>query len=96
MVERAALFSDGEMIGMDAFSTGQTPPRPEEGGERQITPALEAMTLKEAERFLILNALEKTNWVQKDAADLLGISKRVMNYKIKRHRIQNQRWRKGK
>jgi two-component system response regulator AtoC len=96
MVERAALFSDGEMIGMDAFSAGQTPPRPEEGAERQITPALEAMTLKEAERFLIVNALEKTNWVQKDAADLLGISKRVMNYKIKRHRIQNQRWRKGK
>jgi len=96
MVERAALFSDGEMIGMDAFSAGQTPPRAEEGAERQITPALEAMTLKEAERFLILNALEKTNWVQKDAADLLGISKRVMNYKIKRHRIQNQRWRKGK
>jgi hypothetical protein len=27
---------------------------------------------------------------------MLGISKRVMNYKIKRHRIQNQRWRKGK
>jgi transcriptional regulator with GAF, ATPase, and Fis domain len=54
------------------------------------------MTLKEAERALMVNALEKTNWVQKDAAKLLGISKRVMNYKIKMHGIQNQRWRRGK
>jgi transcriptional regulator with GAF, ATPase, and Fis domain len=54
------------------------------------------MTLKEAERMLILNALEKANWVQKDAAELLGISKRVMNYKIKRHAIHNERWRKAR
>jgi len=96
MVERAALFSDGEVIGMDGFSAGEAPPRPEEGGEKRIPPWLEGMTLKEAERILILNALEKANWVQKDAAELLGISKRVMNYKIKRHAIHNQRWRKAK
>jgi DNA-binding NtrC family response regulator len=95
-VERAALFSDGETIGMDAFLAGETPSRPEEERERGIISALVGMTLKEAERTLILNALEKTNWVQKDAADLLGISKRVMNYKIKIHGIQNQRWRKPK
>jgi DNA-binding NtrC family response regulator len=95
-VERAALFSDGETIGMDAFLAGEIPSRPEEERERGIISALDGMTLKEAERTLILNALEKTNWVQKDAADLLGISKRVMNYKIKIHGIQNQRWRKPK
>jgi len=96
MVERAALFSDGEIIGMEGFSTGETPPLPEESRGKGIMPSIEGMTLKEAERALILNALEKTNWVQKDAAELLGISKRVMNYKIKMHGIQNQRWRKGK
>jgi DNA-binding NtrC family response regulator len=96
MVERAALFSDGEIIGMDGFLAGETAPRPEEGGEKAIMSSIEGMTLKEAERMLILHALEKTNWVQKDAAKLLGISKRVMNYKIKKHGIQNQRWRKVK
>jgi DNA-binding NtrC family response regulator len=96
MVERAALFSDGEIIGMDGFLAGETAPRPEEGGEKGIMSSIEGMTLKEAERMLILHALEKTNWVQKDAAKLLGISKRVMNYKIKKHGIQNQRWRKVK
>ncbi len=95
-VERAALFSDGEIIGMDAFLAGETSLPQEEGREKGIISALEGMTLKEAERALILNALEKTNWVQKDAAELLGISKRVMNYKIKMHGIQNQRWRKPK
>jgi DNA-binding NtrC family response regulator len=95
-VERAALFSDGETIGMDAFSAGETLSSPKEGREKGIIPSLEGMTLKEAERALILNALERTNWVQKDAAELLGISKRAMNYKIKMHGIQNQRWRKGK
>ena len=96
MVERAALFADGEFIGMDGFSAGEAPPRPEQGGEKRIPPWLEGMTLKEAERMLILNALEKANWVQKDAAELLGISKRVMNYKIKRHAIHNERWRKAR
>jgi two-component system response regulator AtoC len=96
MVERAALFSDGEIIGMDGFLTGEMAPRPEEGGEKAIMSSIEGMTLKEAERMLIVNALEKTNWVQKDAAKLLGISKRVMNYKIKKHGIQNQRWRKAR
>jgi len=40
--------------------------------------------LKERERELIIQALEKCNWVQKDAAELLGISGRVINYKIKK------------
>ena len=31
----------------------------------------------------IVEALKMSNWVQKDAAELLGISPRVMNYKIK-------------
>jgi two-component system response regulator HydG len=96
MVERAALFSDGEVIGMDGFLAGEPPPRPEKGAEKGIMPSLEGLTLREAERTLILSALERTNWVQKDAAEILGISKRVMNYKIRKHGIQNQRWRKAK
>ena len=96
MVERAALFSDGEFIGMDGFLAGEPPPRPEIGAEEGIMPSLDGLTLREAERTLILNALERTNWIQKDAAEILGISKRVMNYKIRKHGIQNQRWRKAK
>ncbi len=39
--------------------------------------------LREHERQLVVEALKKCNWVQKDAAEILGISGRVINYKIK-------------
>ena len=39
--------------------------------------------LEEIERQALVEALKMSNWVQKDAAELLSISPRVMNYKIK-------------
>ena len=39
--------------------------------------------LEEIERMALIEALKMSNWVQKDAAELLSISPRVMNYKIK-------------
>ena len=41
------------------------------------------ITLEEIERQAVTEALKMSNWIQKDAAELLGISPRVMNYKIK-------------
>lgn len=39
-------------------------------------------SLKELERALIEAALRKTHWLQIDAAKLLGVTPRVLNYKI--------------
>jgi transcriptional regulator with GAF, ATPase, and Fis domain len=50
--------------------------------------------LEEIERQAILEALKMSNWVQKDAAELLSISPRVMNYKIKTLRIDFARGRR--
>jgi transcriptional regulator with GAF, ATPase, and Fis domain len=33
--------------------------------------------------------LQQANWVQKDAAQLLGISRRAINYKIKKYGIES-------
>jgi len=55
-----------------------------------------ATTLKDLERDTLLEALEKTHWIQRDAADLLGVSKRVMHYKIKKHGITHPRWIKNR
>jgi transcriptional regulator with GAF, ATPase, and Fis domain len=33
-------------------------------------------------------ALERAAWVKKNAADLLGISRRAIHYKIKKYNIQ--------
>jgi DNA-binding NtrC family response regulator len=47
----------------------------------------DSLSLEEGEKNLILKALEKAGWVQKDAAQLLGISRRVIHYKIKKFGI---------
>jgi len=39
--------------------------------------------------------LKMSNWVQKDAAELLSISPRVMNYKIKTLNIEFPRGRRA-
>jgi DNA-binding NtrC family response regulator len=44
--------------------------------------------LEHQERALILTALKENNWVQKDAAEQLGISPRVLCYKIKKLKIE--------
>ena len=50
--------------------------------------------LEEIERAALIEALKMSNWVQKDAAELLAISPRVMNYKIKTLRIEFPRGRR--
>jgi len=47
----------------------------------------EKTVLREHERGLVVDALRKCGWVQKDAAAMLGISSRVINYKIKKFGI---------
>jgi transcriptional regulator with GAF, ATPase, and Fis domain len=42
-----------------------------------------AIAIEEIEHQAHVEALKMSNWVQKDAAELLSISPRVMNYKIK-------------
>ena len=49
------------------------------------------IALEEIERQALVEALKMANWVQKDAADLLSISPRVMNYKIKTLNIEMPR-----
>jgi transcriptional regulator with GAF, ATPase, and Fis domain len=39
----------------------------------------------------VIQALKKTNWVQKDAANILGISRRVMHYKIRKYDIHPEK-----
>ena len=48
----------------------------------------EAFSLDESERNAIIRALQQAGWVQKDAAGLLGISRRAIHYKIKKYGIE--------
>lgn len=49
------------------------------------------LSLEESEKRAILRALEQAGWVLKDAADLLGISRRAIHYKVKKYGITVQR-----
>ena len=40
------------------------------------------------EREMLIDALEKNDWIQTRAANMLGISERVLRYKIKKHRLK--------
>ena len=46
-----------------------------------------SLSLQECEQNLIVNALDKAGGVQKDAATMLGISRRALHYKIKKYGI---------
>jgi DNA-binding NtrC family response regulator len=83
-IERAMLLADGSHIAADDLRLGDTgtigSPR-EAASIIKIPPT--GIPLEDIERLALIEALKMSNWVQKDAAELLAISPRVMNYKIK-------------
>ncbi len=90
-IERAVILEDGTAIHRENIST-QTPAKPVEP-ERAPAPFLPLEThVHERER--ILKALDRSLWIQKDAAALLGVTPRTLNYKIKKYGITHPRWRK--
>ncbi|HDP97646.1 MAG TPA: sigma-54-dependent Fis family transcriptional regulator [bacterium] len=101
LIERAVLMVDeGDAIdcddlalsGKDYFLAGGKERR--KNNESNGAPT--TLDLKQLEKQHIIKALEITRWVQKDAADLLGISNRSLNYKIKYHGITHPAWKKNR
>src|SRR5918996_386806 len=83
-IERAMLLADGAHIAVDDLRLGDTgsPGSPREASSGVKLPPT-GIPLEDIERLALVEALKMSNWVQKDAAELLSISPRVMNYKIK-------------
>ena len=91
-IERAVLMCDGDTIRpadltlMDReHSVNMTP---------QL--AVDLLNLEALEKAALLEALKRSNWIQKEAAKLLGVSSRVMNYKVHKHGITHDRWSKNR
>ncbi|MGH9750064.1 MAG: sigma-54-dependent transcriptional regulator [Candidatus Polarisedimenticolia bacterium] len=91
-IERAVLMCEGNAI------------RPEDLNllDREhtlgMTPRLAAdlLNLEALEKAALMEALKRSNWIQKEAAKLLGVSSRVMNYKVHKHGITHDRWSKNR
>ncbi len=99
IIERAALVVGDQrkitpevltMSGKDYFGSG--------GMERRSSDRtgtnFKSLNLEAIEKEAIIVALQRTRWVQKLAADMLGISPRALNYKISQHNITYHSWRK--
>src|SRR5829696_3663386 len=83
-IERAMLLAEGRAIVGDDLRLGETSsagPGRDHAAIVKIPPT--GVPLEDIERHALVEALKMSNWVQKDAAELLSISPRVMNYKIK-------------
>jgi transcriptional regulator with GAF, ATPase, and Fis domain len=95
-IERAMLLADGHHIAVEDLRLGDQAssgtPR-ESASIVKIPPT--GIPLEEIERLALVEALKMSNWVQKDAAELLAISPRVMNYKIKTLGIEFPRGRRA-
>ena len=90
-VERAVLLAEGSVIRTGDISI---PVEPRIEKEKGGNGGLSSLAMNEKE--IILDALKKNDWVQKDAADTLGISKRVIHYKIRKYGITHPRWIKNR
>ncbi len=75
-IERSVLLCEGPMISASDLTLDNA----QAGGELALIH--ETLNLEELERKAIERALRQTQGVQKDAADLLGVTPRVLNYKI--------------
>jgi DNA-binding NtrC family response regulator len=102
-IERAVILEDGKRI------HGENLALPEKVIRRQ--PSVDGLSLQESltesddgdngslagqEKDLILRVLEECLWVQKNAAQKLGISPRALNYKISKLGITHPHWRRNK
>ena len=89
-IERAVLLCEGPLIGPAELTmeSGAVPGSEIQGGEGTLN-------LEELERGAIERALRASKGVQKDAADLLGVTPRVLNYKIQVLKIDWKAFRAG-
>ncbi|MES1254791.1 MAG: sigma-54 dependent transcriptional regulator [Acidobacteriota bacterium] len=95
-IERAMLLAEGRsIVGGDLRLGDAAMPgtNRDQTSVVKIPPA--GIPLEDIERHALVEALKMSNWVQKDAAELLSISPRVMNYKIKTLGIEFPRGRRA-
>ncbi len=80
LIERAVVLCRGEVIGMGdlplTFRAVEV--------EQEVPPSLPAL-LEGIERRKILEALERSGWIQTKAAEELGISERALRYKMRKY-----------
>jgi DNA-binding NtrC family response regulator len=92
-IERAIFLTDGHTIEAVHISLPKINELP---APSAAPPARQLRLSDQEEQELIIRTLEKNLWIQKDAAKELGLTPRALNYRIKKHGITHNRWRKNR
>ena len=94
-LERGVLMAEGPRIdAADLALPARVEGELREGWRPDLPPG--GMCLREVERELVLEALRRSGFLQKDAASLLGVSRRKLNYMIRRMGITHASWRRNR
>jgi len=80
LIERAVVLTRDDVIGLADLPLSLREPEPAVAEERGLTAAVEGL-----ERRMIRDALARASGVQTAAAERLGISERVLRYKLRKY-----------
>jgi two-component system response regulator HydG len=94
-LERGVLLAEGPRIDAADLALPSAADEERRAGWRPDLPP-GGMSLRELEREFVLEALRRSRFLQKDAAKLLGISRRKLNYMIRRMGITHAGWRRNR
>src|SRR5262249_17752963 len=88
-IERAMVLEDSEGIRSSSLALGPGRLGPAQFSEPPpVAGAAEGMSLGEAERTMVLNALQRAGWNQTRAAALLSITRDTLRYKMKKFKLR--------
>jgi two-component system response regulator HydG len=93
-LERGVLLAAGPWIEAADLALPADGDGERAGWRAQLPPG--GMPLRELEREFVLEALRRSRFRQKDAARLLGVSRRKLNYMIRRMGITHASWRRNR
>jgi DNA-binding NtrC family response regulator len=83
-VERAMLLAEADELALEDFPVG--------GGARHATDAVElpanGVDLEQWERSFVQQALERSGWNQTRAANLLGLNRDQIRYRIEKFKLE--------
>ena len=87
-IERSVLITDGDVLTSKFLPSHITKQVSDKAPVNSTTLEMDlATTLRNVERQLIIDALDRADGIQRKAAKLLGITERVLWYKIKKLQI---------
>lgn len=99
VIERLVIRARGDVITRAQIEQVGLVQRAAQPGDKQAAPVSipeSGIDLEQVEKDLVVQALEKSGWNQKDAASLLNISVDRMNSRVRKFGLRHPSWRVNK